>query len=130
MKKILLHILCVLITVLIIIACYKSTYSTSPDIVFVPKAPKELVVQAHDLLKNGKREGNEILLAEIAHFSAKLEQALANENLSEDEIKIAALYLQTSLDKRIVNLDRVTIPEIQNIAFLTSYQIRGSVAGF
>jgi len=124
MKKIMLHILCALITVLIIIACYKGTSPASPDIAFAPKTPKELVAIAHDLLKNGKRKGNGILLAEIAHFSAKLEQALANENLSEDEIKVAALYLQTSLDKRIVNLDRVTIPEIQNKikAGIISYQ--------
>jgi amidase len=93
-----------------IIACSKGV----PDIAFTPKTPEELAAQAHDLLKS-ETQTDRTPLAEIAHFSAKLEQALANKNLSENEIKIAALYLQISLDKLVVNLDRVTIPEIQNM---------------
>jgi len=110
-KKIPLRMLCVLIALLMITACSKG----APDIAFTPKTPEELAAQARDLLKNETKTDNGTLLAEIAHFSAKLEQVLANKNLSGDEIKIAALYLQTSLDKRIVNMDRVTIPEIQKM---------------
>ncbi|MCL1964558.1 MAG: amidase family protein [Firmicutes bacterium] len=124
MKKILPRMLCVFIATLMFAACSIGGASPVPsDIAFTPKAPEELVAQARNLLGSETRTDDEALLDEIAHFAARLEQALANKNGSEEEIKdeteneikIAALYLQTSLDKRIVNLDRITIPQIQDM---------------